>query len=55
MSDDIFHSWKNSRFIVADSSLGFENSVIIVLTDIEYWNDNYEELKDWCDENLAEV
>jgi hypothetical protein len=28
---------------------------IIVLTNIEFWNTHYEELKDWCDCNNAEL
>ena len=32
-----------------------EHGIIVVLTDIEYWNDHYEELKAWCNEYPAEV
>lgn len=28
---------------------------LIILADVEYWNDNYEQLKDWCDEHCGEV
>lgn len=34
------------------SNLGYK--YIIVLADIEYWNANYECLKDWCDEYLCD-
>mgnify|MGYP003351319406 FL=1 len=54
MSDDIFHSWKEERFIVAPSVL-VDNEKLIVLTDIAYWNIHYEELKHWCDQNLSET
>ncbi len=53
---DIMASWKNNRFVVADSALiDMPESNLIILSDIEYWNEHYEELKDWCNEHLAEV
>ena len=55
MSDDIFHSWKDQRFIIAPSVLAEGIGRLIVLTDIAFWNEHYEELKDWCDANLAET
>ncbi len=50
---DVFGEWKKNRFIITDTPFtpGFE--FVIVLTDIGFWNDNYEHLKDWCDEHLA--
>ena len=27
----------------------------VILTDIEFWNTHYEELKDWCDANESEL
>ena len=53
---DIFQSWKENRFIVADSKLiDVDDNNLIVLTNIEYWNENYDELVSWCKEHNAEV
>ena len=51
---DIFEKWKNNRFIVVPHELLDHNESLIVLTDVSYWNDNFELLKDWCDENNCE-
>jgi hypothetical protein len=55
MTEDVFASWKENRFVVADFPKSEFGGIIIVLTDVEYWNTHYEELKDWCDENLADT
>jgi hypothetical protein len=45
------------RFVIADdlvsSSLG--QHAIIMLSDLEYWSDNYEQLHTWCQEYSSEV
>ena len=51
---DMFAHWKNNRFIVVPHELLDHDESLIVLTDISYWNDNFELLKDWCDENNCE-
>ena len=28
---------------------------VVILSDIEFWNNHYEELKDWCDNNEGEL
>lgn len=48
---DIFDKWKNNRFVVVPHELLDHDESLIVLTDVCYWNDNFELLKDWCDEN----
>ena len=53
---DIMASWKENRFVVADSALiDIEDNNLIVLTNIEYWNDHYEELTEWCENHNAEI
>lgn len=47
---DIFEGWKLSKFVVGPVGM-FGCSHVIVLTDIEYWNNNYDELAIWCDDN----
>ena len=51
---DIFDKWKNNRFVVVPHELLDHDESLIVLTDVSYWNDNFELLKDWCDENDCE-
>lgn len=53
MSDDIFHSWKEQRFIVAPEDLVDEEKLVI-LTDFNYWTEHVDELKQWCQRNGAE-
>lgn len=40
-------AWKERRFIVAEPELGFSD-IIVVLTDIEYWSRNLDDLLVWC-------
>lgn len=49
-AQDIFESWKNRKFIVIENlNLDIpKNRCIIILSDLEYWNKNYDELKEWC-------
>ena len=55
MSDDIFHSWKHSRFVVADYELLNEPGIVIVLTEFEYWAQHTDELKAWCQEHGGQL
>lgn len=55
MSDDVFGDWKSNRFIIAPGYLTDSKEHLIVLTDVGFWNTHYEELKDWCDEHLADT
>jgi len=56
MSDDIFAEWKNNKFTIVEAALiEVANANLIVLTDIEYWNDHFDELTEWCKEFDAEV
>lgn len=50
---DIFASWKQQRFIHADRDLfpEFKARHLIVLTDVEYWVEQFDELYSWCGEN----
>jgi hypothetical protein len=55
MSDDIFHSWKDNRFIVLDHYLLDVPGIVVVLTDIGYWAENLEALQEWCKVNGGQV
>ena len=56
---DIFANWKGNKFVVStlpqDEQYTLYGGLVVVLTDIGYWNTHYEELKDWCDENSADT
>ncbi len=49
MSDDIFHSWKENRFIIAPQEL-VDKEQLVVLTDFNYWTIHADELLEWCNE-----
>jgi len=53
MSDDILADWKKSKFILASRHLTRHltetDKHLIVLTDIKYWAEHADELKEWCD------
>ncbi len=48
MGDDILADWKTERFIIADQTQHGYDDIIIVLCDIKYWNDHYNQLAEWC-------
>ena len=53
---DVFEDWKNKRFMIVEAALiDITDANLIILTEIEYWNDHYEELKTWCEDYDAEV
>ena len=53
---DVFDETKRSKFIVIETAMiDITDGNLIILTDIEYWNDRYEELQAWCAEHEAEV
>jgi len=53
MSEDIFASWKESRFIIAPAAL-VDIEKLVILTDYTYWIDHTDELLKWCTEYRAE-
>lgn len=48
---DIFHDWKEKRFIVVDKSLLDNDDIIILLTDMDYWIERTDDIKSWCRDN----
>ena len=54
---DILEDWKNNRFVMVDHAL-FDlepKRFLVVLTDVSYWNEHYEELKAWANNHNAIV
>jgi hypothetical protein len=52
---DIMKDFKDTKFIIQDNDFDYYYKHIVVLCDLVYWNTNYYELIDWCDENECEV
>lgn len=58
---DIFQNWKNNRFVIVDagsSGLNIDGGVyphLVVLADIGYWTEHYDELKAWCEPHGCKV
>ena len=52
MVDDVMAEFKNRRFVVAPAEL-LENPSehVVILSDFEYWNNHYDELKTWVEQN----
>jgi hypothetical protein len=51
MTTDVMAGWRGKRFVMVEQAL-FElppKRCLVVLTDISYWNEHYEALKEWCD------
>jgi hypothetical protein len=46
-NEDIMAEFKNKRFAIAPDYLEFSPTGV-VLTDFEFWSNNYTELGDWC-------
>ena len=53
MSDDILADWKTRRFII--TGLDISPPHIIILCDITYWTENYDEFGSWCNKNGCEL
>jgi hypothetical protein len=53
---DIFAHWKRNRFVIVGTRI-FNDTTgnMIILSDIEYWSENYNKLQSWCEEYGAEV
>lgn len=52
---DIMQNWKNKRFAVAESYLVDGSGQLVILTEIGFWAENYEILKQWCDEHSCQA
>jgi hypothetical protein len=55
VSDDIFQTWKENRFIVAPIDLVDDGVILIVLSDYKFWADNTDQLIAWCKDRNANV
>lgn len=55
MMADIFESWKSAKFINATNIYVESDGIMLVLTNVEYWSQHYEELQSWCKTHGGEV
>ena len=46
-------TWDKSKRYIITRNLGL--GIMVVLTDIKFWDTHYEELKTWCNKNLAKM
>ena len=56
MANDIMAEFKNSRFVVAPADL-LENpgEHVVILSDYNFWNDHYDELKAWVEQHGGDI
>ena len=47
----VMEDWCDEKFVVVD----IDSEHIIVLSDIEFWVNNYEKLADWCKMNKCKL
>ena len=49
MTEDVFEYWKScGRFMVVNDLYVECENILVVLTDIKFWSEHYEELQAWC-------
>ena len=46
----VFDNAHKQRFLAAPEYLT-DNELLIILTDITFWNDNFDDLQMWCEQN----
>jgi hypothetical protein len=56
METDVMAEYKRNRFVVAPHYL-LENvdQHVVILSDLTYWTEHYDELKAWCNQHGGEV
>lgn len=53
---DIMEDWKKHHFVIVEAALiDITDANLVILTDVTYWNDHYDELQSWCLDYEAEV
>jgi hypothetical protein len=50
---DLFNNAKDYKFLVAPNYLT-DHELLIILTDIKFWNEYYDDLDTWCRENRSQ-
>lgn len=52
MDDDLLSDWRQYKFIrIITDDINVKCYHLIVLTDISFWAENVDALKEWCDEH----
>ena len=54
---DIFKSWKEEKFIVADKRItgDLTDKIIVVMSDYRYWAAHVDECEKWCKQYNCEI
>jgi hypothetical protein len=56
METDIMAEYKRNRFVVAPHYLLENvNQHVVILSDLAYWTNHYDELREWCELHGGEV
>jgi len=55
MNQDVFAEWKKQRFISVDPDLVDSTAILVILTDIEFWTQNSDQLYEWCNTHGAVI
>jgi hypothetical protein len=49
---DLFHDWKSNRFVrYPGDEFNVRCVHLIILTDISFWHEHIDELKQWCQDS----
>lgn len=48
MSKDVVADWKTKKFAISNRALNYGSGNIIVLTDLKFWAEHIDELREWC-------
>lgn len=50
---DIFHHWKENKFIVVSPCLTDDQAKMVILTDTKFWANHWLALTTWCSQHGA--
>lgn len=50
---EVFADWKKQRFVTVGYELLDGPEMMVILTDMSYWYEHYNELGAWCDQHNA--
>ena len=55
VDNDIFHEWKEKRFVIAPQELIDDGVNLIILSDYRYWAEHMDALTAWCNHRDADI
>ena len=51
----VMDNWNKKKFVVSESFYEDGFSHIVVLSDLSFWHNNFDELGEWCQQYGAEI